>query len=179
MKLIKRKEIISIHPLKITDARYYSKWLADSDVCKFQFAQKPMKRTEQEQKKRLRKLLKNHNEKYFLVSIDGHAIGTTSILVDKKNKCADFSIMIGARKEWGKGYGKKVVQFMLRYAFHVLKLNRVELDVFSFNKRAIHMYKKAGFKIEGKKKQKVFWNGKFYDEIEMGLLKSEWKIMEV
>jgi len=179
MKSTKQKEIISIRPLKVTDARYYPKWLANPFISKFQFAQKPKRRTEKEQKEILSKILKNKNEKYFLILLGNCPIGTTSIIIDEKNKCGNFSIMIGARKEWGKGYGRKAIQLILNYAFYVLKLNRVELDVFSFNKRAINIYKKVGFKIEGKRRQKVFWNAKFYDEIEMGLLKSEWKIIKV
>lgn len=44
-----------------------------------------------------------------------------------------------------RGYGTEAINRILEYAFNELKLNAVELIVFSNNLRAIHCYKKIGF----------------------------------
>jgi RimJ/RimL family protein N-acetyltransferase len=49
------------------------------------------------------------------------------------------------------------------------------LDVYSYNPRAIKVYKRLGFKIEGKNREHAFWQDKFYDAYYMGILDREWK----
>jgi RimJ/RimL family protein N-acetyltransferase len=45
--------------------------------------------------------------------------------------------------------------------------------VFAFNPRAIHVYKKLGFKREGVRREVLFWDGEYHDVIVMGLLRRE------
>ena len=61
------------------------------------------------------------------------------------------------------------------FAFESLGLNRVELDVFSFNTRAEKVYLAAGFGREGVRRQAVLDGSTLADDILMALLKSEWK----
>ena len=41
---------------------------------------------------------------------------------------------------------------MLDYAFGILQLHRVELNVYDINERAVHVYEKVGFKVEGRQR---------------------------
>lgn len=66
---------------------------------------------------------------------------------------------------------------ILRYAFHELNLNRVGLDVIEYNERGIRAYQKAGFQLEGRVRQAVHRDGKIYDRINMGILRSEWEAL--
>ncbi len=45
----------------------------------------------------------------------------------------------------------------------------------SYNERAIHLYKKLGFILEGRKREVVYMNRKYYDSVEFGMLESDWK----
>ncbi len=56
-----------------------------------------------------------------------------------------------------------------------MNLNKVGLEVFSFNKAAIKCYKKLGFIVEGTLRQELFRAGKYHDVIIMGLLREEWE----
>jgi len=50
-------------------------------------------------------------------------------------------------------------------------LHRIGLSVVADNKRAVHLYQKMGFKIEGVMKDAYFGeDGKYHDELVMGLL---------
>jgi len=62
----------------------------------------------------------------------------------------------------------------LDYAFKKLKLHRVGLDVYAYNPRAISVYKKLGFKSEGRGREYLFQNGRWHDEIWMSILDREW-----
>jgi RimJ/RimL family protein N-acetyltransferase len=84
-------------------------------------------------------------------------------------------ISIGERHDWGKGYGTDAMRVMLRYAFAELNLHRVNLTVFDYNPRAIRSYQKAGFVEEGRSRQELHREGRRWDVIYMGILRSEWE----
>nr|MBA3627817.1 GNAT family N-acetyltransferase [Chloroflexota bacterium] len=75
---------------------------------------------------------------------------------------------------WGQGYGTEAASLMLAHAFERLGLHRVGLSVFSFNERAIRSYEKAGFRIEGRLRDAIARDGRYWDEIQMGALRPEW-----
>lgn len=73
------------------------------------------------------------------------------------------------------GYGSEATKLMLEYGFGILNLHRIELDVYSFNKRAAHVYEKLGFKIEGVKRENWYYEHQYYDSVVMGILESEYR----
>lgn len=95
--------------------------------------------------------------------------------IEWNNRAGTLAMGIGHANDRGKGYGSEALQLILRYAFHELNLNRVGLDVIEYNERGIRAYEKAGFKVEGRMRQAVQRDGKLYDRIIMGILRSEWE----
>lgn len=81
--------------------------------------------------------------------------------------------------EWSKGYGTDAMRVILGYAFQVLNLRRVSLDVFSYNPRAVRSYEKAGFRHEGRLRNFLNRDGQRYDLIFMGILRTEWQDLAV
>jgi RimJ/RimL family protein N-acetyltransferase len=67
---------------------------------------------------------------------------------------------------------------MLEHAFTRLNLHRVSLSVFSFNERAIRAYRKAGFVAEGRAREAIWRDGRFWDEITMSVLDREWQALQ-
>jgi ribosomal protein S18 acetylase RimI-like enzyme len=65
------------------------------------------------------------------------------------------------------GIGKAMMDYMIGWAKEK-GYEKITLSVFSTNQRAINLYKKFGFKIEGMKK-KYMINGKYADEVLMEL----------
>ena len=63
---------------------------------------------------------------------------------------------------------------MLGHAFENLELHRVGLSVFSYNTRAIRAYEKVGFRHEGRLRDAIQRDGRYWDEIQMGILREEW-----
>ena len=59
----------------------------------------------------------------------------------------------------GKGYGKKIYELLFKYCFDCLNMNKMYLYVFEDNSIAITLYKKVGFKEEGKLCNHVYRNG--------------------
>ena len=71
-----------------------------------------------------------------------------------------------------------MVEVTRDFAFEVLKLHRLELDVFSFNPRARRVYEKAGFKVEGVLRDAVKDGDRYADDILMAILEDEWRALK-
>jgi RimJ/RimL family protein N-acetyltransferase len=68
----------------------------------------------------------------------------------------------------GIGIGKAMMDYMIGWAKEK-GYEKIMLSVFSTNQRAINLYKKFGFKIEGMKKKEYMMNGEYADEVLMEL----------
>jgi ribosomal protein S18 acetylase RimI-like enzyme len=69
----------------------------------------------------------------------------------------------------GRGLGEKLMLKTLEAAY-TFGLTRVELSVRHDNARALGLYRKVGFEIEGRKRRAVLVDGVYHDLIFMGLL---------
>lgn len=87
-------------------------------------------------------------------------------------------IGVGEREYRGKGFGTDAMKVLLHYAFTEMNLHRVNLNVFDFNRRAVRSYEKAGFKYEGTERERIFKEDQRWDVIDMGILKSDWELMQ-
>jgi RimJ/RimL family protein N-acetyltransferase len=102
-------------------------------------------------------------------------IGDVGLFAVKWNHGDAFmGISIGERDYWGKGYGTDALRVLLRYAFTELNLHRVSLSSLEGNTRATRSYEKAGFVPEGRMRQATHYEGRRFDEVFMGVLRSEW-----
>lgn len=95
--------------------------------------------------------------------------------IDPMNRSANIRIGIQGTHHRGKGYGTQALIEMLRYGFEELNLHRIELGVYAFNPRAIHVYEKIGFQREGVQRDALYSEGKFHDMILMAMLEDEFR----
>jgi RimJ/RimL family protein N-acetyltransferase len=77
-----------------------------------------------------------------------------------------MSVIDGYRES---GVGNAMMDCAIDWARKTRGVEKISLSVFSSNKRAIGLYKKFGFQIEGILKRAFVIRGKYVDEIEMGL----------
>ena len=72
------------------------------------------------------------------------------------------------------GWGTKLVSEALGIGFST-GLERIELEVFASNAGAIKLYRNAGFREEGRKRDARRLDGQYDDIILFGLLRREWQ----
>lgn len=84
-------------------------------------------------------------------------------------------IAIGDRGDQGRGYGTDAMNVVIKFAFLELNLNRISLDVFGYNKRGIRSYEKVGFMLEGRERESIYRDGKWWDTLYMGILRKDWE----
>jgi RimJ/RimL family protein N-acetyltransferase len=95
--------------------------------------------------------------------------------IDWKNRSAGLGIVIGRQEFLGKGYGKEAIELFKGFVFNTLNLNRLELEVYEFNERAYRCYLKCGFIEEGRLRKKLYREGKYWDVIQMSILREEFE----
>lgn len=108
---------------------------------------------------------------FFVAVENGEVIGYLMIQHEKSNRVSHRAgIAVGVHSESrGKGVGTLLFQHIISWAKDV-ELHRLELTVIATNDRAVHLYKKVGFEVEGVKKDSLWVNNEFIDEYYMALL---------
>lgn len=66
---------------------------------------------------------------------------------------------------YGLGFGSEATRLVLGHAFDDVGLHRVEREVYAFNERAIHVYRQAGFTVEGVRREALWWDGRYHDAL--------------
>ena len=161
-----------LSPMDVNDAEVFTEWLNDLEVTVNLNIFNSVMNIETE-KDFLTKLSKEHN--YAIVDLKtDKLLGSCGFVeLDHLNRTAETGIFIGNKNYWNKGYGTESLQLLLDYGFNALNLNSVMLRVFSFNERAIKMYRKTGFKVMGKRREALQRGGKSFDIIYMDILKKD------
>lgn len=66
--------------------------------------------------------------------------------MDKEKKTLRFGFVILNDEIRGKGYGKAMIKLAIRYAFDILKVDKITMGAFDSNMAAYYCYKAAGFR---------------------------------
>ncbi|MGN1347080.1 MAG: GNAT family N-acetyltransferase [Eubacteriales bacterium] len=113
---------------------------------------------------------------FLILAPDGRIIGESVLNeIDWELRAANFRICIFHPSDCGNGIGTWATEVTRDFAFEVLGLHRLSLDVFSFNPRAEKAYAKAGFRREGVLRDAVRDGDRFADDILMAILEEEWR----
>jgi RimJ/RimL family protein N-acetyltransferase len=92
---------------------------------------------------------------------------------DPNNGSCNFRILVGPSGR-DRGLGTEATRLILGHAFTMLGLHRVSLEVYAFNPRAQHMYERAGFTVEGTKREALRFDDERVDAVMMSILAPEW-----
>lgn len=152
------------------------RWYRDREIARLtRYQARPMAEAEVERFFQMRMLAPDALAYCIVEPPEWRLIGfTTFSSLDGDNGSVLFHITIGERDAWGRGLGTEATELMLEHAFERLGMHRVGLSVFSYNLRAIRAYEKAGFRIEGRQREAILRDGRYWDEIQMGVLVDEW-----
>jgi RimJ/RimL family protein N-acetyltransferase len=112
----------------------------------------------------------------IVVREEARAIGVTALhRLDLVSGAAVFSICITSEPHRSRGFGSEATEAMMRWAFQVLGLHRVQLHVWTENEAAVRAYRRVGFELEGTLREAMQHDGRRCDFHVMGLLAREWR----
>jgi UDP-4-amino-4,6-dideoxy-N-acetyl-beta-L-altrosamine N-acetyltransferase len=165
---------ITLRPLKFSDWEKTIKWRNDYEIKQLAMMH-PYPITEFIEKEWYEELLKNKSNKviYFAIADkDDSPLGYIFLNnINPVHRNCFLGIVIGDKKQRGKGYGTEAVELLAQYAFNTLNMHKITVEVININPHAIKVYEKLGFVNEGCMKQQFFSDGKYYDVLIMSLFK--------
>ncbi|WP_405768408.1 GNAT family N-acetyltransferase [Streptomyces sp. NBC_01538] len=88
-------------------------------------------------------------------------------------RSCNFRTLLGPRGR-GRGLGTEATRLIVAYGFEQLGLHRIELQTYAHNQRALHVYEKVGFVVEGVRREVQLREGEWADEVLMAILDHEW-----
>jgi len=130
-----------------------------------------------EQMKRLDDMCMNKSELQLAIfdKESNLLLGTVGLhKIDWVHRTGDISIVIGSKEGQGKGYGKRAVALVVRHAFNKLNLHKITSGMWSNNSASESCFKANGFQQEGCRKEQFHCQGRYVDELNYGLLRSQW-----
>jgi RimJ/RimL family protein N-acetyltransferase len=170
---------VYLRPVEPDDARTIVPWFNDPDVTRFLLRYQPMTLAEEVEFLRRRAESTADVVLGIVVRADDRLVGVCGLHhLDVRNRHAAFGINLGDKTAWGKGYGTEATRLVVRHAFDTVNLHRVWLHVYEYNPRAVRVYEKVGFRLEGRLRQDAFRDGKYWDTLVMGVLREEWEAVD-
>ena len=76
-----------------------------------------------------------------------------------------------------KGYGREALNWLVDWGFRHGNLHRIGIGAVEFNARAVELYESVGFKYEGRIRESVWFNRKWYDQVQLSMLEREWEAL--
>jgi RimJ/RimL family protein N-acetyltransferase len=164
-------------PCSVEDAEAWARWDNDLQVAMPLGGEAYTLYPVEKERQILRDIIDKQSPVFNIVLTAGDKlIGRCMLLqVDQVNRTAMLGMAIGEKQHWSRGYGIEATKLLLDYAFNLLNLNSVMIGVFSFNKRAIRCYEKAGFKEIARRRQARMIGPQVFDIVYMDILAGEFE----
>jgi RimJ/RimL family protein N-acetyltransferase len=117
-----------------------------------------------------------NSDTYWVIETAGELAGVAFLhSLNEADRKARFAIGMLAPNYLGRGLGAESSILVLSHAFRDLGLHRVDLRVLAFNTGAMTVYPRCGFVVEGRESDSCWLEGRWYDDIIMGLLEREFR----
>jgi len=165
--------MVEIREIRLEDAEKYLELLNRLDKETIFRLYEPNERslTVEQQREVIREILNNKRSLLLVAEEAGELIGYLMAAGrDIKRIAHVVSISVGIlQAHVGKGVGTKLFEEMEKWARQNGK-HRLELTVMENNAAGRALYKKMGFEVEGIKRQSLYVNGEYIDDIYMSKL---------
>jgi len=169
-------ELVGLGPIRREYVPLYQRWMNDFETTRFlEIQPRPMSL---EQETAWYEDASSGDGIIFTIYelASGRPIGNCDIQnLNLRNRRAEVGIVIGEGELRGKGYGTEAMQLLADYAFNALNLHSLMLWTYEFNVAGQRCYAKVGFREVGRRREARWHAGRFWDDIAMDLLASEFE----
>jgi len=169
-------ETIGLRGLRREDIPLYRSWLENREALHYmESGWRPSNDKEMEDIYLTSTQSPDHAVFVIVAKQSGQPVGVCGLyLIQWICRRGEFRILIGDSDSLGKGYGTEACRLTVAYGFDTLNLETIYLGVNADNARAIRSYEKSGFRPEGRRRQLIFRNGRYYDALMMSVLRQEY-----
>lgn len=168
-------ELVSLGPLRREHIPLYTRWINDFGTAGMLGMTPGPMTLEQETAWYEKAALAPHTFTIY-ERATGRAIGNCGLHeVDWPHRRTTLGIMIGEPEVRGRGYGTEAMRLLVDYSFTAVGMHSVMLWVYEFNPAARRCYEKVGFREIGRRRESRWFNGRFWDEIAMDIVATEFE----
>ena len=173
---MQEKDQISLRALEPEDVELLYNWENNRNIWKISNTQVPFS------KYILQKYIENsHLDIYqtrqlrMMIDIEGEAgkrsIGCIDLFdFEPHHGRAGIGVLIANELDRSRGYAKKALDEIIRYAFNYLKLHQLYCNITSDNSASLKLFENAGFRAIGTKRDWIKDTGGYIDEIILQLI---------
>jgi RimJ/RimL family protein N-acetyltransferase len=112
---------------------------------------------------------------FAIESTGGEFVGWVNLFVGD-GRHGRFSFGISIFREYQRmGYAVEALHLILRYGFNELRCHKCNSACLETNTTSIALHKKLGFVEEGRRREVIFMNGCYHDDILFGLTEQEYR----
>ncbi|MFJ7666391.1 GNAT family N-acetyltransferase [Lysinibacillus sp. NPDC097195] len=116
----------------------------------------------------------------LIMSVNEQFIGVVGAYwVDKNTNWLETGIVTYLPDYWNGGYGSEAYRLWIDYLFDNTPLHRLGMSTWSGNERMMRVAEKLGMQLEARIRDARYFDGKYYDAIKMGILRSEWERQKI
>jgi RimJ/RimL family protein N-acetyltransferase len=172
-------ELVVLRGLEREDLKLLHKWLNDEEVMMWARSQPDNIASMESIEKDFEQDLKgeNHTRREYIVveKKTGKPVGWASIRWSPPTgvTCV-IGLVIAEKQLRGKGLGTEVTRLLVIQAFDQLNMHKVELTTRPDNEAMVKVAKNCGFKLEGRLRETVYFNGRYHDGLMFGLIRNEY-----
>ena len=172
---LKGKKTILRPARKEADLENALRWMNDPEVRQFLNRYLPLDYLEEE--RYFDSITKKPNDLHLAIeTLEGVCIGFMGLHNIRWNdRRASTGAVIGEKKYWGRGFGTDAKMALLKSAFHTLNLRKIDSSVMAFNERSLKYSLKCGYKIEGRRREQFYVDGKYWDEVLLTVFREDWE----
>jgi len=118
-----------------------------------------------------------NSDDHLLITCDGEIVGSVGagFKDGKLEHWLDMGIIVYRQDLWDEHIGTKALKMFIDYLFNTYSLPHLGLTTWSGNPRMMHVAEKVGMTLESRVRQVRYYNDKYYDSIQYGILRDEWK----
>jgi len=147
------------------------RWRNHPEVRRWMYTDREI--TEEEHRRFVESLRSSEERLYFLVRGAERDLGVIYFTgISLRHRRAYMGIYADPCRRQP-GTGKLLCNLAVGFAFGVMKLHTLKLEVVEDNERALRLYRRCGFEEEGRLREFVFRDGRYVDVVLMGILNSE------
>jgi RimJ/RimL family protein N-acetyltransferase len=169
-------ELVGLGPIRREYIPLYQRWMNDFETTRYLEIQ-PRPMTVEQESGWFDQASTGEAIIFTIYEVStGQPIGNCDIQnLSLRNRRAEVGIVIGEPDARGKGYGTEAMCLLADYAFNVLNLHSLMLWTYEDNVAGQRCYAKVGFREVGRRRASRWFAGRYWDDVAMDLLASEFK----